>query len=85
MQGRRMQHDFDTRHAAADEIAIGDRAAIGGERAGHSIDAGHRVSERRQGAHQRFAEMAGAPGDQNFHGFTAADLERRKMSSRLKV
>jgi hypothetical protein len=75
VQGRRMQHDLDSRHTAAQEIAIDDRAQVGGEGPGDRIDADDRVSLRLQGAHQGLAEMAGAAGNQDLHDLSAVFFE----------
>ena len=63
-----VQHRLHAVHARAHERAVGDRAdALGVGRRQH-VDAERLVLGALQRAHQRFAEMSGAAGDEDSHG-----------------
>src|SRR5208337_3644109 len=67
VQRRRMQDFIDPAHAARDRPPIGDRRDDVGERPRRDVEPDRRPPGAAQGAHQRLAEMARTPGDEDGH------------------
>lgn len=80
VQRCRVQHRIDLVHAVMYEVAIDDRADLVRERRGQDVDTEDIVVRVAQAAHQRFAKMAAAAGDEDFHRSVVRVEPRRDKS-----